>query len=113
MHLVHVTPRAPVVCRGMAAAGRGRAADHPGPAPEFGAPAARVEHRDRDGVSESALVTLIVEGKVVTGQARFERNVANISGTVLEDGSFGATIAFQHLRGSSAKELAPHLRAPQ
>ena len=38
-----------------------------------------------------ALVTLTVEGKVVTGQARFDRDVANISGTALEHGSVGAT----------------------
>src|SRR6266568_4314700 len=47
-----------------------------------------------------ALVTLTVEGKVVTGQARFDRDVANISGTALEHGSVGATIGFRHLTGN-------------
>jgi hypothetical protein len=57
------------------------------------------------GRCKPALVTLTVAGKVVTGQARFERDVANISGTVLEDGSVGATIGFRHLRGNFAKEM--------
>jgi hypothetical protein len=52
-----------------------------------------------------ALVTLTVEGKVVTGQARFDRDVANISGTALEDGSVGATIGFRHLTGNFAKDV--------
>src|SRR5262245_22781207 len=52
------------------------------------------------GPCKPALVRLTVEGKVVTGQVRFERNVASISGTVLEDGSVGATIGFRHLTGN-------------
>jgi hypothetical protein len=51
------------------------------------------------GRCKPAIVTLIVEGKVVTGQARFERDAANVNGTVWEDGTFGATIGFQHLTG--------------
>jgi hypothetical protein len=41
------------------------------------------------GRCKPALVTLTVAGKVVTGQARFERDIANISGTVLEDVGWG------------------------
>jgi hypothetical protein len=51
------------------------------------------------GRCKPAIVTLIVEGKVVIGQARFERDTANVNGSVLEDGTFGATIGFQHLTG--------------
>jgi hypothetical protein len=57
------------------------------------------------GRCKPALVTLTVEGKVVTGQARLERDVANISGTVLEDGSVGGTIGFRHLTGNFAKDM--------
>jgi hypothetical protein len=42
---------------------------------------------------------LTVEGKVVIGQARFERDAPRINGTVLEDGVFGATLGFQHFTG--------------
>ena len=51
------------------------------------------------GGCKPAIVTLTVEGKVVTGQAKFERDAPNINGTVLEDGTFGATIGFQPLTG--------------
>ena len=51
-----------------------------------------------------AIVTLTVEGKVVTGQARFERDAPNINGTVREDGSFGATIGFQPLTGKFTQD---------
>ena len=57
------------------------------------------------GRCKPALVSLTVEAKVVTGQARFERDVANISGTVLEDGSVGATIGFKHLTGKFIEDL--------
>jgi hypothetical protein len=50
-----------------------------------------------------ALVTLTVEGKVVTGQARFDRDVANISGTALEHGSVGQQLAFDILREISPR----------
>jgi hypothetical protein len=46
-----------------------------------------------------ASITLTVQGKVATGQARFQVDSPNISGTVLEDGTLGATIGFQHLTG--------------
>jgi hypothetical protein len=46
-----------------------------------------------------AFVKLTVEGQVVLGQARFERDAPNINGTVGADGTFGATIGFQPLRG--------------
>jgi hypothetical protein len=45
------------------------------------------------------IVTLTVEGPVVTGLARFEREAPNIMGTVREDGTFGATIGFHPLTG--------------
>jgi hypothetical protein len=57
------------------------------------------------GRCKQALVTLTVEGKSVTGRARFERDVANINGTVQEDGSFGATIGFRHLTGKFAQDM--------
>jgi hypothetical protein len=57
------------------------------------------------GQCKPALITLTVEGKIVTGQARFERDVANINGTVQEDGSFGATIGFRRLTGKFAQDM--------
>jgi hypothetical protein len=51
------------------------------------------------GRCKPASVTLTVEGKVVTGQARFERDAPNINGTVWEDGRFGATIGWQPFTG--------------
>jgi hypothetical protein len=45
-------------------------------------------------------VTLTVEGRVVTGLARFGRDTPKIMGTVSEDGTFGATIGFQPLTGN-------------
>jgi hypothetical protein len=42
---------------------------------------------------------LTVEGRAVTGQARFEHETSNINGTVNDDGRFGATIGFQPLTG--------------
>ena len=51
------------------------------------------------GQCKPAVVALTVLGKVVIGQARFELGARNISGTVSADGSFGATIGFQHLTG--------------
>jgi hypothetical protein len=49
-------------------------------------------------------VKLTVEGKIVLGQARFERDTPNINGTVDEDGAFGATIGFQPFRGQFARD---------
>jgi hypothetical protein len=46
-----------------------------------------------------AIVTLTVEGDVVTGEAKFAVDVAEIRGTVREDGGFGGTIGFQVLTG--------------
>jgi hypothetical protein len=45
------------------------------------------------------IVTLTVEGPVVTGLARFEREAPHIMGTVRQDGTFGATIGFHPLIG--------------
>jgi hypothetical protein len=46
-----------------------------------------------------AVVKLTVEGDVVVGQARFERDAPHINGTVGADGAFGATIGFQPFKG--------------
>ncbi len=46
-----------------------------------------------------AAVTLTVQGRVVTGQAKFQVEAAQIYGTVLEDGTLGATIGFRHFTG--------------
>ena len=58
-----------------------------------------------NGPCKPARVTLTVTGRVVTGQVRFERDVANIGGTVREDGSFGATIGFRPLTGNFAGDM--------
>jgi hypothetical protein len=52
------------------------------------------------GPCKPAPVTLTILGKVVTGRATFEREAKDIHGTVWEDGTFGATIGFQHLTGN-------------
>jgi hypothetical protein len=46
-----------------------------------------------------AVVKLTVDGQVVLGQAKFERDAPNINGTVDENGVLGATIGFQPFRG--------------
>jgi hypothetical protein len=51
-----------------------------------------------------AVVRLTVEGQVVLGQTRFERDAPNINGTVGEDGVFGATIGFQPFRGQFGRD---------
>ena len=51
------------------------------------------------GRCKPAIITMSVAGKSVTGQARFENGPQNIHGTVSDDGSFGATLGFQHLVG--------------
>jgi hypothetical protein len=51
------------------------------------------------GRCKPANVTLTVQGRDVTGQARFEVDAPNINGTVHEDGTFGATIGWQALTG--------------
>jgi hypothetical protein len=51
-----------------------------------------------------AVVKLTVEGQVVLGQARFERDAPNINGTVDENGALGATIGFQPLRGQFTRD---------
>jgi hypothetical protein len=51
-----------------------------------------------------AVVKLTVEGNVVVGQARFERDARNINGTVGADGAFGATIGFQPFKGQFAED---------
>lgn len=56
------------------------------------------------GRCKRASVTLTVVGKVVIGQAKFELDAPNISGTVWEDGTFGATIGFQHLTGKFIRD---------
>src|SRR5262249_4960282 len=56
------------------------------------------------GRCRPGVVTLTVEGRAVTGQARFEREASNINGTVAEDGRFGATIGFQPLTGRFSRD---------
>jgi len=51
-----------------------------------------------------AVVKLTVEGQVVLGQARFERDTANINGTVVEGGAFGGTIGFEPVRGQFIRD---------
>jgi hypothetical protein len=46
-----------------------------------------------------AAVNFTVEDQVVLGQAKFDGDTSNISGTVTESGAMGATIGFQSLRG--------------
>ena len=53
---------------------------------------------------KQAVVTLTVEGQVVLGQARFERDAPNINGTVDEGGAFGATIGFQPFKGQFTRD---------
>ena len=48
---------------------------------------------------QPATVTLTVQDKVATGQAKFQTDAPSINGTVLDDGTLGATIGFQHLTG--------------
>jgi hypothetical protein len=48
---------------------------------------------------QPATVTLTVQDKVATGQAKFQADAPSINGTVLDDGTLGATIGFQHLTG--------------
>jgi hypothetical protein len=51
-------------------------------------------------------VDFTVNGQVVLGQAKFDGDTSNISGTVNEGGAMGATIGFQFLRGQfSADEF--------
>ncbi len=51
-----------------------------------------------------AVVRLTIEGRVVLGQAKFERDAPNINGTVDEDGTFGGTIGFQPVRGQFTRD---------
>jgi hypothetical protein len=57
------------------------------------------------GQCKPAIVTVIVLGKTVTGRATFERSAQEIYGTVWEDGTFGATIGFQHLTGKFIQDV--------
>ena len=56
------------------------------------------------GRCKPASVTLTIEGKVVTGQARFDLEAPNINGTFREDGTFGATIGWQPLAGKLSQD---------
>jgi hypothetical protein len=51
-----------------------------------------------------ASITLTIEGKAVTGQAKFQVEAVNINGTVLQDGMLGATVGFRHLTGQFIKD---------
>jgi len=57
------------------------------------------------GQCKPAIVTLTVLGKAVTGRATFEHGAQEIHGAVWEDGTFGATIGFQHLTGKFTKDM--------
>jgi hypothetical protein len=46
-----------------------------------------------------AVITLTVKGRDVSGQAKFERDAPMINGTVVADGTVGATVGFQPLWG--------------
>src|SRR5262245_28114861 len=64
------------------------------------------------GRCRPAVVTLTVEGRAVTGQARFEREASNINGTVNESGHFGATVGFEPMTGQfSGNELVGSFRS--
>jgi hypothetical protein len=52
----------------------------------------------------SAVVSITVEGRIVTGQARFDGDASNINGAVTENGAVGATIGFQFLKGQFTGE---------
>jgi hypothetical protein len=56
------------------------------------------------GRCKPVTVTLTVQGRDVTGQARFELDAPNINGTVREDGTFGATIGWQPLTGKFTED---------
>jgi len=51
-----------------------------------------------------AVVRLTIEGRVVLGQAKFERDAPNINGTIDEDGTFVGTIGFQPIRGQFMRD---------
>jgi hypothetical protein len=55
--------------------------------------------RSTDGRCKRAFVKFTVQGRDVSGQARFERDAPKINGTVAADGAVGATIGFQPLWG--------------
>jgi hypothetical protein len=57
------------------------------------------------GQCKPAIVTPTILGKVVTGRATFERGAQDIHGTVWENGTFGATIGFQHLTGNFIEDM--------
>jgi hypothetical protein len=56
------------------------------------------------GRCKPAIVTMMVHGAVVTGQARFEADAPNINGTVREDGVFGATIGWRPITGQFTED---------
>jgi len=51
-----------------------------------------------------AVIRLTIEGRVVLGQAKFERDAPNINGTVDENGTFGGTLGFQPIRGQFMRD---------
>jgi hypothetical protein len=60
--------------------------------------------RSIGGQCRRAVVNLTVNGQVVLGQARFERDAPNINGTVDEQGVVGGTIGFQPLKGQFRRD---------
>jgi hypothetical protein len=51
-----------------------------------------------------AVVTLSIGAKAAVGEAKFERDIRKIHGTVTPDGEFGATIGFDHLIGKFVED---------
>jgi hypothetical protein len=52
-----------------------------------------------DKQCKRAAVSLTVDGKIVMGQAKFDSDTSSINGAVTDNGSVGATIGFQFLKG--------------
>ena len=52
-----------------------------------------------------AAVTITVSDKAGIGQIRFPRGPQEIRGTLTENGAFGATIGFERLTGTFARDM--------
>jgi len=57
------------------------------------------------GRCKPAVVTLTVLDTAAVGQARFDLDTRDIHDTVTADGTFGATIGFQHLTGTFIEDM--------
>ena len=56
------------------------------------------------GQCKPASVALSVQGRDVTGEARFDVDTPKINGSVSKDGAFGATIGWQPLTGKFSED---------